>query len=65
MRIFVKCKKNLFKSTYNKLAFQSGRYYEIIKHDEKFLWIKDSEKRDFSFSKSSSEIYYWIEDYFE
>lgn len=59
-----KCKKSLYKSTYEGNAFTIDKTYDIVEEDDNFFFIIDNEGRKFSLHKTQSNIYYWIDDYF-
>lgn len=82
MKIFtmVRCKKDLYKSTYNGFAFEEGKYYKFISEekvktqrseDDILIFIKDKMGHDFNFSKevtpgwATGNPFYWVGDYFE
>ena len=60
----LKCKKDLYKSTYKGKAFTKGTSYSIARKDE-FIWIIDNEGNEFNFSMEKIDPYYYIMDYFE
>lgn len=65
----VKCKKSIFKSTYNGDAVTDGKTYTVYAETRHFVWINDNDDRQFSFVRKASlklhpscPVY---EDYFE
>lgn len=60
----LKCKKNLFKSTYNQNAFTEGNEYEVVKEDD-YIWVVDNTGREFNFSSTEKHPFYYIKDYFQ
>ncbi len=68
--VVLKCKKNLYKSTYKKFAFVKDKEYAILTVDETFVYIVDEEKNTFNFfrdgySTDDSFGYYHLTEYFE
>jgi hypothetical protein len=64
----LKCKKDLYKSTYESNAFVSGKEYEVVKVEDNLIWVKDEKGREFSFTTIDnpySPTMYMLEDYFE
>lgn len=67
---FVKCKKNLFRSTHNKNIFIKNKYYELIKEDDMFYYIRFDNKYEehyIEFFKRNNNVkvhFYIISDYF-
>jgi hypothetical protein len=59
-----KCKKSLYKSTYQKNAFTKNKIYKCVEEDENFFYFIDNEGHEFSVHKTPSKIHYWIDDYF-
>lgn len=64
---FIKCKKDLYKSTYEQNAFNENKKYEITgKEIEKnMIWLKDEAGHIFNFCLKPEFPYFCIEDYFE
>lgn len=60
----VKCIKSLRKSTYNSLAFKSGKKYEVESIDKDFIFVKDEKGHSFNFSREASNVFYNFNDYF-
>jgi hypothetical protein len=71
----VKCKQNLYKSTYEKNAFIKNRKYNIVEspypksdRDLDIIYVRDVEGRPFTFSKPDNikkNSMYKFDDYFE
>lgn len=59
-----KCIKSLFKSTYNKNAFNEDKIYNEVEDDGRFSFINDETGHAFPFSKEMERIFYSIEEYF-
>ena len=60
----VLCIKDLYKSTYLKLAFHKDREYEVSEEEKDLIFIKDENERPFSFSKTAAETLYDFNKYF-
>lgn len=68
--VVLKCKQNLYKSTYKKFAFIQGKEYTLSSVDEKFAYFIDEEKHDFNFFRDNHSIedgfgFYQLTAYFE
>lgn len=61
----IKCKKSLFKSTYNTNAFTKGKMYILLDENDDFYNIIDSMGHAFNFhKKDNTGTYYHFTDYF-
>lgn len=45
------CTRDLFKSTYQGLAFKRGRRYEVVRDEGDLVWVADETGRPFSFTR--------------
>jgi hypothetical protein len=63
--MYIKCKKSLYKSTYQGYAFREGRFYLKLNEDKNFVYMKDERDNSFNFAtdKTTNEFYKY-EDYF-
>lgn len=69
------CKKEIFKRTYCKNAFDSGKQYDVIESDSRYpwvqandpehIWILDNEGQSFSFTKHQEFGMFFVEDHFD
>lgn len=70
LRIKIKCKKSLFKSTYGKNAFTKNRYYYIVKKDDRsIIGILDNNDTVFTFAPTGLcghpyDVMYKFDEYF-
>lgn len=69
------CKKDIFKSTYCKNAFDNKKQYNVVELDSRYpwvqandpelIWVLDNEGQSFSFTKHQETGMHFIKDYFE
>ena len=62
--IEVKCKKSLYKSTYQKNAFTKGKKYIITSKNDENCKIVDNESREFGFTFVDGNTMYKFNEYF-
>lgn len=62
--MIIVCKKDLYKSTYNKNAFSLGKSYEVINNDNDFYYVLDNNGKEFNFSIKDELPYYFLSEYF-
>lgn len=62
----VKCKKDLYKSTYGKNAFTKGAKYTLLSYDDNFYLIEDNNKNTLDFyRREDSNVFYKFNEYFD
>ena len=61
----MRCVKSLYKSTYCGYAFTQHNHYTPVKFDDQFIYFRDEMGNEFEFSRYSSNIFYYIGDYFD
>lgn len=61
----LKCKKNLYKSTYKGFAFNKNKEYDVIEEDKNIVYLLDNTGREFNFTKVDGNNQYKLSDYFE
>lgn len=61
----IKCKQNLYKSTYRGFAFTKDKQYNIIDEDKDFFYLRDNLGNIFNLSKELKQPYYYIGNYFD
>jgi len=61
----VKCKKDLFKSTYKSNAFNVKKTYSIVEETDKFYYILDEKNKPINFAKEDHGVFYFFDTYFE
>lgn len=61
----LRCKQDLYKSTYEGNAFVAGKTYEVVERDERGTFLRDEEGRSFGpFVNQSDGVFYILDDYF-